>query len=81
MAVVATTFVREARSKMLALVTSREVGSYVNRPRALREGASGDGFFQDAERAAEAIILCGEIAREEGKTGFSIGQRQVQGYL
>src|SRR5260370_41022184 len=35
MAVVATTFVSEARSKMLAVVTSGEAGSYVKRPRAL----------------------------------------------
>jgi hypothetical protein len=35
MAVVATTLVSEARSKMLAVVTSGEAGSYVKRPRAL----------------------------------------------
>src|SRR5260370_35026088 len=34
-AVVATTFVSEARSKMLAVVTSGEAGSYMKRPRAL----------------------------------------------
>src|ERR1700674_3622381 len=35
MAVVATTLVNEARSKILAVVTSDEAGSYVKRPRAL----------------------------------------------
>src|ERR1039458_784860 len=35
MAVVATTFVSEARSKRLAVVTSGEAGSYAKRPRAL----------------------------------------------
>jgi hypothetical protein len=35
--------------------------------------------LQDAKSAAEAVILRGEIAREEGKTRLSIGQRQVQG--
>ena len=72
MAVVATTLVSEARSKMLAVVTSGEAGSYVKRPRALwatssppnvtaseqaGKASSGDGLFQDAEGAAKAVIL------------------------
>ena len=50
-----------------------------NRDRTGGEDASGNGLFQDGERAPKAIILRDEIAREEGKSGFSIGQRQVQG--
>ena len=52
-----------------------------DRERAGGEGAAGDGLFQNAERTTEAIILRSEIAREEGETGFSIGQRQVQGHF
>ncbi len=49
--------------------------------RASREGASGDGLFQNAESAAKAIILRREIANEEGKARVSIAQRQVQGHF
>ncbi len=45
------------------------------------ENAGGDGLFENAESVAKALILRGEIAREERKTGFSIWQRQVQGTL
>src|SRR2546430_12486235 len=40
MAVVATTLVSEARSKMFAVVTSGEAGSYVKRPKAWRATSS-----------------------------------------
>jgi hypothetical protein len=50
-----------------------------DRDRAGGKSASGNGFFQDGECAAEAFLLRGKIAREERKSGFSIGQRQVQG--
>ncbi len=40
--------------------------------RAGGEGAGGDGIFQDAKGAAKAIILCDEVAHEEGKAGLSI---------
>ena len=93
-AVVATTLVSEARSKRLAVVTSgdsRIVGEAAeglagdefsaegDRERAGREGAGGNGRFQDAESIAKPIVLRNEIAHQEGKTRLSIGQRQVQG--
>jgi hypothetical protein len=40
--------------------------------RAGREGAGGDGIFQKTKGDAKAILLCGEIAHQEGKTGFSM---------
>src|SRR6266404_6710985 len=40
MAVVATTLVSEARSKIFAVVTSGDAGSYVKRPKALRATSS-----------------------------------------
>jgi hypothetical protein len=52
-----------------------------NRERASGERASGDGLFQDAERARKPIILRSKIAREKGKSRLSIRQRQVQGYF
>jgi hypothetical protein len=52
-----------------------------DRERAGGEGAGGDSLFQDAEGVAKAVVLRGEIAHQEGKTGFSIRQRQVQGYF
>jgi hypothetical protein len=58
-----------------------DLSAECDRERAGGEGVSGDGVFQDAERAAEAIILRSEIAREEGKSRLSIRQRQVQGYF
>jgi hypothetical protein len=38
-----------------------------------------DSFLQNVKGAMKAIILRSEIARQERKTGFSIGQRQIQG--
>ena len=58
-----------------------ELSAEGDRERAGGEGVSGDSLFQDAERAGKPTILRSEIAREEGKTGFSIGQRQVQGHF
>jgi len=58
-----------------------ELSAEGDRERAGGEGAGGDGLFKDAESAAKAIILRGEIAHEKGKTRVSIGQRQVQGYF
>ena len=56
-----------------------ELSAECDRERAGGEGASGDGLFQQIERAPKPIILREEIAHEEGKTRLSIGQRQVQG--
>jgi len=50
-----------------------------DRERAGGEGTGDDGSFQDAEGARKPIILRDEIAHEEGKPGFSIRQRQIQG--
>ena len=38
-------------------------------------------FSRMLKALAKLIILRGEIAHQEGKTGFSIGQRQVQGHF
>ena len=47
--------------------------------RAGGEGAGGNGLFQDAESVAKPIVLRDEIPHQEGKSRFSIGQRQLQG--
>ena len=41
--------------------------------RAGGEGAGGDSFFEKTKGDAKAIVLCDEIAHEEGKTGVSFG--------
>ena len=58
-----------------------EFSAESDRQRASGESAGGDGFFQDADGARKLVILRGEIAHQEGKAGFSIGQRQVQGHF
>ena len=58
-----------------------EFSAESDRQRAGGEGAGGDGLFQDAEGALKLVILHGEIAHQEGKSRFSIGQRQVQGHF
>ena len=58
-----------------------EFSAQGDRERAGREGAGGDGLFQNAESVAKAIVLRDEIAHQERKSRLSIGQRQVQGIL
>jgi len=44
-----------------------------DRDRAGGKSASGNGFFQDGECAAEAFLLRGKIAREEENPGSRLG--------